>query len=48
MAQIKEEIVAKQPQKKVCIREVEQSNDSYLKLVKHHKEGKHVVEEGEK
>ena len=45
LAQIKEEIAAKQPQKRVCIREVEQTTDSYLKLVKLHKEGKKVVAE---
>ena len=45
LAQIKEEIVAKQPQKRVRIREVEQTKDSYLKLVKLHKEGKKVVAE---
>ena len=45
LAQIKEEIVAKQPQKRVCIREVEQRTNSYLKLVKLDKEGKKVVAE---
>ena len=45
LAQIKGEIAAKQPQKRVCIREVEQTKDSYLKLVKLHKEGKKVVAE---
>ena len=45
MAQIKEDIAAKQPQKQVCIREVEKTKDSYLKLVKLHKEGRKVVTE---
>ena len=45
LVQIKEEIAAKHPQKRVCIREVEQTTDSYLKLVKLHKEGKKVVVE---
>ena len=48
LAQIKGEIIAKQPPKRVCIREVEQTEDSYLKLVKLHKERKQVVEEEEK
>ena len=48
LAQIKGEIAAKQPQKRVCIREVEQTKNSYLKLVKLHKEGRKVVEEEEK
>ena len=42
---IKGEIAAKQPQKRVCIREVEQKKDSYLKLVKLHKKGRKVVAE---
>ena len=45
LAQIKEEIAAKQPQKQVCITKVKQTKDSYLKLVKLHKEGKKVVAE---
>ena len=37
LAQIKEEIAAKQPPKRVCIQEVKQTKYSYLKLVKLHK-----------
>ena len=47
LAQIKGDITVKQPPKKVCIQEVEQTQDSYLKLVNLHKEGKQVVEEEE-
>ena len=39
LAQIKGEIAAKQPPKRVCIQEVEQTKDSYVKLVKFHKKG---------
>ena len=40
LVQIKGEIVAKQSQKRVCMREVEQTKDSYPKQIKPHKEGK--------
>ena len=45
LMQIKGEIATKQPQKRVCIKELEQTKDSYLKLVKLHKEGRKVGEE---
>ena len=48
MEQIKEEITTKQPQKRVCIQEVGQTKDSYLKLVKLQKESQRVVDKEEK
>ena len=42
--QIKKEITTKQPPNRVCMREVEQTKDSYLNLVKLHKEYQRVIE----
>ena len=45
--QISEEIIVKQPPKRICMREVEQNKDSYLKWVKLHKEDQRVVDKEE-